>query len=149
MPSARSLAAGEYYAHPQNAFWRLLAEVLQTPPPAGYAAQKAMAARAGIAVWDVLAACRRTGSMDSAIDAESEKANDIAALLARRPKIAAVALNGGRAKKCFARHIQLPENLPPPRMLFLPSSSPANARMRFSEKAAAWMQIAPFVRRPL
>ena len=146
MPSARSLAAGAYYAHPQNAFWRVLAAVLEAPPPAN-AARTAFAKRAGIAIWDVLAACAREGSMDSAIEKDSEKANDIGALLAQYPSIGAVALNGGRAKQCFMRHIKLSGETGKVKLIFLPSTSPANARMPFSQKTAAWRQIAPFIRR--
>ncbi|MBE8158545.1 MAG: DNA-deoxyinosine glycosylase, partial [Betaproteobacteria bacterium] len=76
----------------------------------------------------------------------SETANDISGLLARHPAICAVALNGGMAKQCFMRHVK---NYGDVRLLFLPSTSPANARMNFSQKVAAWRQILPFVNRVL
>ena len=143
MPSARSLAERRYYAHPRNLFWTLLAEVAGgAPPPAEYAEKVAAAKRAGIAVWDVLAECRRRGSADAAIARDSERANDIGGLLSRFPSLRAVALNGGKARECFARHVKVA----PPNVLFLPSTSPANAGMTRAQKAAAWRQIAPFLR---
>lgn len=144
MPSARSLAEGRYYAHPRNLFWPLLAEILGAPPSAGYAENVAAARRAGIAIWDVLAECRRRGSADSAIARESERANDIAGLLARNASVRAVALNGGRAKQCFMRHIK---NAAGAELLFLPSTSPANAGMTRAKKAAEWRRIAAFLSR--
>ncbi len=143
MPSARSLAEGRYYAHPRNLFWPLLADILgESPPPAGYAGRVAAAKRAGIAVWDVLAECRRRGSADAAIARDSERANDIAELLARHPSVRAVALNGGRAKQCFMRHIKTAADA---ELLFLPSTSPANAGMPRARKAAEWRRLAPFL----
>ena len=144
MPSARSLAAGEYYAHPQNAFWPLMARLLELPPLETYAKKQAALKRGGAALWDALAACRREGSLDSAIVRESETANDIAALLAQHRTIEAVALNGDRARQCFLRHIKLENHC---RLIFLPSTSPANARMNFSQKLAAWRAVAPFLRK--
>lgn len=81
--------------------------------------------------------------MDSAIETESETANDISGLLSRCPRIRAVALNGGKAKQCFMRHVK---SWGGAELIFLPSSSPANARMNFSQKLAAWRKIAPFLK---
>ena len=150
MPSARSLSAGEYYAHPQNAFWAIMRQLLNLPPSADYAAQKTAVMRAGVVLWDVLATCQRRGSLDSAIVRESENANDIAALLVREPSIVALALNGGKARQCFKRHVDLSVLLPRPlEILFLPSTSAANARMSFEKKLAAWQQILPFLQNPI
>ncbi len=67
-PSAASLAAGQYYAHPQNLFWRLLGEILGQPlRELDYASRCAAVQAAGIGIWDIYARCRREGSLDSAI----------------------------------------------------------------------------------
>jgi double-stranded uracil-DNA glycosylase len=57
MPGAASLAAGQYYAHPQNAFWRIMGELLGFAPNAPYADRVEALRRARIAVWDVLQFC--------------------------------------------------------------------------------------------
>jgi len=154
MPSAASLAARHYYAHPQNAFWPVLMQVLEiNPPPADYARRTAAAAAAGIVIWDVLAQCRREGSMDGKIEKSSEKPNNIAALLHKNPSIAAIALNGNRAAACFRRHIvpnikrpnpALQKRLEEITVFDMPSTSPAHARMSFDEKLKHWQQIADF-----
>ena len=115
----------------------------ESPAPTDYRARVSAARRAHVAVWDVLSSCRREGSLDSSICRQSESANDIAGLLTEKPSIVAVALNGGKAKECFRRHSRPKHS---PTMLFLPSTSPANARMSYSQKAAAWRQILPFLR---
>ena len=67
-PSTASLAAGQYYAHRQNQFWRILGEVISQPLSAmDYAARQDAVKAAGIAIWDVYASCEREGSLDTAI----------------------------------------------------------------------------------
>lgn len=144
MPSARSLTEQQYYAHPQNAFWTIILNLLNATPSKDYAANVNTIKRANIAVWDVLATCCRTGSLDSAIIRQSESPNNIAKLLNQYPSILAIALNGGRAKQCFCRHVA-PVKIT---VLPLPSTSPANARTTILQKTAAWQQILPFIQPP-
>ena len=135
IPGVKSLEQQQYYAHPQNQFWRLMAAVLNRPEaPSCYADRLAMLAEGGIALWDVLAQCERQGSLDSAI--RDEQVNDIPSLLASAPSICAVALNGRKAESSFKRHIG--HDVPNIQVLPLPSSSAANARLRFDDKAAHW-----------
>jgi hypoxanthine-DNA glycosylase len=93
---------------------------------------------AGIALWDVLARCERAGSLDASIERESEQPNPIVGLLERHRQIQRVLFNGAAAETCFKRHI-LPE-LSRPELVYmrLPSTSPANARLRFEDKFEAW-----------
>ncbi len=144
MPGAVSLAHARYYAHPRNAFWPILAQLLGAEADCPYHRRLAMVRRAGIALWDVLASCERRGSLDSAIVRGSERPNDIPALLATEPGIAAIGLNGGKAAQAFRRHI-LPV-LPAERrasleLVQLPSTSPAHAAMGFEQKLAAWRPL--------
>ena len=148
MPSEASLRAGVYYAHPQNAFWPVMMAILSQPPPApDKTSCAAVLHKARIAVWDVLAMCDRRGSLDSAIKRATEKNNDIDKLTRRYSTIGAIALNGGRAKECFYRHIKLSDSSI--RILSLPSTSAANARYSFAQKLAAWQVIKPFIELPL
>ena len=84
MPGAASLRAQQYYAYPQNRFWRLMAYLLEGgEPPQDYAARLQMLLRHHIALWDSIASCEREGSLDSAIRAA--KPNDFTVLLAHYP----------------------------------------------------------------
>ena len=84
-PSEASLAAQQYYAHKQNYFWRILGAILNQPlAEMDYAARQQAVMAAGIAIWDVYAACERQGSLDSAIRKGSP--NDLSALVRRQGK---------------------------------------------------------------
>lgn len=138
MPGAASLAANEYYAHPQNAFWRIMAALAGVPADATYGERVGALQRAHVAVWDVLQSCERPGSLDSAIRRDSEVANDFVTFFAQHPQITQVYFNGGVAQACFKR--QRAVLLRDPRLSFqrMPSTSPAHASLRFEQKLAAW-----------
>ena len=142
MPGLASLAAGQYYAHPRNAFWPIMGKLLGFSPALDYAARVASLHQAGIAVWDVLYSCRRQGSLDSAIEDDSLVTNDLAGFLAGQPAIRHVFFNGAKAEHCFRRHIELA--VPQREIVFrrLPSTSPAHAGRSFEQKLAAWRAIA-------
>ena len=144
MPGVASLRAQQYYAHPRNAFWPLMKALWGVPQEADYA-QRCDALRArGVAVWDVLQACTRSGSLDSAIDARSVVANDVAGFLAEHPQVKVLGFNGATAARMFMRHVapQCGPRLQDCRLLRLPSSSPAHAALAFDAKLAAWRALA-------
>lgn len=142
MPGAASLAAGQYYAHPRNAFWPIVGGYCGAGAGLPYARRAAALRAAGIALWDVIASCRRRGSLDAAIERGSVRPNDFAAFLARHRRIACVAFNGGTAEALFRRHVlpRLAAALPGRRLrlLRLPSTSPAHAGLPPARKCAAW-----------
>ncbi len=135
-PGVRSLALQQYYAHPQNQFWKILQAVWPHHPlPMGadsYPKRKDWLLARGLGLWDVYAACEREGSLDAAIRAPV--VNDIAAL--HLPKLAAIAHNGGESFR-HARHTRA---LGVP-VYPLPSTSPANASWSFERKLAAWREV--------
>lgn len=138
MPGQASLDAGRYYAHPRNAFWPILCDLLGLDPDATYAARTRALARAGLALWDVVASCERAGSLDAAIVPGSIIANDFAGFLARHHRITRVCFNGGTAERLFRRHV-----LPDLRnfdatLIRLPSTSPAHAAMTLARKRERW-----------
>ncbi len=141
MPGEASLRAGRYYAHERNAFWRIMGDLLGAGPDLPYAERLARLQAAGIALWDVIADCRRSGSLDADIVKESVRANDFAGFFAAHPAVERVYFNGGAAETNFRRHV-LP-GLPGTtlRMLRLPSTSPAHAARSYAEKLAAWSVI--------
>lgn len=142
MPGRKSLAMQEYYAHPQNRFWKLLAQLLGEKLPQSYAAKTAMLARHKIALWDTLAYCEREGSLDS--DIKNEQPNDILKLLAEKKNIRAIFCNGGKAAAAFKKYFakKLPANV---QVFYLHSTSPANARMRLADLAAEWQVILQYL----
>lgn len=143
MPGAASLQAGQYYAHPRNAFWTIMESLLGIPRTLPYPERTRALADAGIAVWDVLKACRRSGSLDSAIEANSIVANDFRHFLTQNPGINRIHFNGGTARRLYDRHVlpALPEGLQQHSLITLPSTSPANAGFSLQKKTDAWRTI--------
>lgn len=143
MPGVASLRADQYYAHPRNAFWSIVAELLRFDSDLGYA-QRCEQLRANrIALWDVLQTCTRSGSLDSDIVESSIVPNDFAGFLAHHPRIRHIYFNGARAEQMYQRHVQL--QLPSPLAAIptrrLPSTSPAHAALSFPQKLAQWRAI--------
>ena len=138
-PSAQSLAACQYYANPRNAFWPITSELFGFDSEAPYDARLAALRSHGIAIWDVLGACRRKGSADSAIDPKSLTVNDFHELFARYPTITRVYFNGAKAAELYRRLADPVERVEYRR---LPSTSPAHV-MRPGAKLAAWRAIRP------
>ena len=132
-PGVASLAEQQYYAHPRNHFWPILS-ALWGVELASYRQRIAEARRRGLAIWDVYAACRREGSLDSAI--EAARPNDLAGLVRRLPQLRAIAHNGGES----ARSMRLTRTLGLP-VHRLPSTSPANASWSFDRKLQAWRTV--------
>ena len=140
MPGLASLAAGQYYAHAQNLFWHMAGEVTGAAPALPYAARVRALKSSGIALWDVLAACSREGSLDSAIDASSISVNDFAAFYRAHPRIEQVLFNGAKAEASYRRHVLPLLTGGPPIYRRLPSTSPANAAMPRAHKLRVWKQ---------
>jgi TDG/mug DNA glycosylase family protein len=142
MPSQASLAAGQYYAHPRNAFWSIVGELSGAPAVLPYARRAAALRVAGIALWDVIASCHRRGSLDAAIEPGSLRLNDFELFFARHRRVACVAFNGGTAEALFRRHVlpRLTGTAPHRRLRLvrLPSTSPAHAGLSPRRKRAEW-----------
>ncbi|MGI4815099.1 MAG: DNA-deoxyinosine glycosylase [Janthinobacterium lividum] len=134
-PGEASLAAAQYYAHPRNQFWRLLGAVLAEPlTDLDYDARLQRLLARGIGVWDVLAACRREGSLDAAI--REAQPNDFARLREQAPQLLRVCFNGKTAAR-FEPIIRAAGF----ETRILPSSSPAYAALDFDKKLAVWRSI--------
>jgi TDG/mug DNA glycosylase family protein len=142
MPGEASLQAQQYYAFPHNAFWPIMRSLLRMPQSASYDARLRALQAAGFALWDVLAECRRQGSLDASIERDSACANDIAGLLQQYPQLRRICLNGTTVQTLFRRHVAKQQALPDQlEILTLPSTSPANARLGFDAKLAAWQVL--------
>jgi TDG/mug DNA glycosylase family protein len=138
-PGVASLQQLRYYGHPRNAFWPIIAELTGVAADAPYPRRIDALLRQRIALWDVLAGCERSGSLDAQI--RNALPNDLTALFSASPQIERILLNGGTAARLFRQH-QLPSlqgagfagSLHP-----LPSTSPANAGVPYAAKREAWL----------
>lgn len=141
LPGRLSLERGEYYAHPQNSFWKIIAA--RVPElPADYARRVRVLIEQRIALWDVLAAATRSGSLDTDI-ADDAIPNNFRAFFRAHPDIRLIGFNGGTAAKLYDRHV-LPTLTEPQRSIertTLPSTSPAHAGLSFAEKLTRWSAV--------
>ncbi|MFO1418666.1 MAG: DNA-deoxyinosine glycosylase [Methylotetracoccus sp.] len=143
MPGRASLDAAQYYAHPRNAFWPIMGQLLGFAPDEAYPKRLEALKSAGIALWDVLLHCSRSGSLDASIDTVSERANDIPGFLLAHPTVERIYFNGSKAAECFKRHVRphlgaLESGLSCQR---LPSTSPAHAALSLDAKLRGWETI--------
>jgi hypoxanthine-DNA glycosylase len=134
-PGAASLAAQQYYAHPRNQFWALLTALTGDDMVAvPYAARLDLLRKHRIGLWDVLGACEREGSLDSAI--RKPAANDFGRLRHLCPELVTVGFNGQTSGKFAAQFVEHGY-----RTVVLPSSSPAHMAMSFDEKLVVWRRL--------
>ncbi len=143
IPGRESLRQQQYYAHPRNAFWRIMAELFAAGPDLSYSERLALLTKNRIALWDVIEACSRPSSLDSDIEEATIRVNDFCNFLAAHRQIDMICFNGGKAWKTFNRHIlpHLATTSRPLRFHPLPSTSPANAGCSYSQKLAAWQAV--------
>lgn len=142
MPGIKSLDAQEYYAHPRNAFWPIMAKLCDFSLQLNYSQRLEQLKQHGIALWDVIARCQRQGSLDSAIDNHSIIVNDFPWLFTELPQLQIIGLNGSKAAQMFQRHIVkvglLNQNI---QIVPLPSTSPAHARLTVDAKFNLWQAL--------
>ena len=139
IPSVKSLEEKQYYAHPQNRFWQLMAIFFNGGIMIDdYQDKLQMLRQNHIALWDSIDSCIRKGSLDSAI--RDEVANDFKAFFAKYPKINRICFNGGKAFQCFKKYNK--DILKDKSFTFyqMPSTSPANARFRLDDLQKAWSE---------
>lgn len=140
MPGKESLRAQQYYAHPRNAFWQIMGDLLGAKPELAYQARLAVLKTSGVAVWDVLASCTRASSLDADIDPATLVVNDFAAFYLAHPHIKQVFFNGAMAEKFYRKHVSS-TTLRHLHYHRLPSTSPAHAGMAYAQKLRHWQAI--------
>jgi hypoxanthine-DNA glycosylase len=134
MPGKISLSKQEYYAHPQNAFWKIVFELFEKEFVETYYCKKEFLLKKQVGLWDVLQTCERESSADS--DIQEEIVNDFETFFKFHPSITHIFFNGNNPFIYFKRH---QKNIPLP-FSILPSTSPANA-IPFTKKLNAWSVI--------
>lgn len=144
MPGIQSLEKQQYYAHPQNSFWKIMGEIFNQAAET-YPQRVALIKENGLALWDTLKCCERTGSLDTRIHKETIEVNDFTAFLKKHPAITHVFFNGATSEEEFRKRVLplLPEKTAA-RLVFerLPSTSPANASINRATKMKAWKRVA-------
>ncbi|NLO97082.1 MAG: DNA-deoxyinosine glycosylase [Peptococcaceae bacterium] len=136
MPSPKSRELGFYYAHPQNRFWRVLAEVLTEKTPLTIEEKKLMLRKYGIALWDVLKTCEIQGADDNSI--RNPIVNDISIILSQCP-IQAIYTTGKKATSLYNKYCYPKTGM---ETIYLPSTSPANcARYSYDDLVKAYRII--------
>jgi len=143
LPGEASLARAQYYAHPQNQFWRLMEAVTGVGlADLAYPARLEALLEAGVGLWDVVRTAKRTGSLD--VDIRDHTPNALGSLAATLPSLRAIAFNGGKAyaigRKAFGGETTYD-------LVSLPSSSPAHTAP-FATKAAEWMRLRAYLGTP-
>jgi hypoxanthine-DNA glycosylase len=143
LPGRRSLEVQQYYAHPHNAFWKLLGTLFDIDGTLPYERRVKILTANRIALWDVLAAAERAGSLDSSIVHASALANDFDQFFRAHPRIRRVFFNGRKAEEIYRRRVlpALGKEHADIRYEGLPSTSPAHAGMPFAEKLERWKKI--------
>ncbi len=138
LPGAMSLERQQYYAKPQNAFWRIMGSLFGAGPDLPYAQRTQALRQAGVALWDVCASAHRIGSLDSAI--KDHAVNDFETFFMAHPHIELLCFNGKTAQALYRKSVH--GKLPPAMRLLpacvLPSTSPANAGLNYQEKLRQW-----------
>lgn len=134
-PSVKSREMGFFYGHPQNRFWKVLADLLQEELPTTIAEKRTMLLEHHIAVWDVIASCKITGSSDSSI--RDAVPNDLSTIL-KTSQIQNIYANGGTAWRLYQKYTRPQTGID---AIKLPSTSPANAAFSFERLKEAWQII--------
>ncbi len=139
VPGVKSLEMQQYYAHPQNQFWKIIFEIFEEDFTADYQKRTEIIRKNNIALWDVIDTCEREGSLDTKI--RNEEHNDILKILREHPNIKAVFCNGQKSfknlKKIFGKEAEIPA-------LVLPSTSPLHT-IPLEKKLAEWKIIKTFL----
>ena len=135
LPGQKSLSDQQYYAHPQNAFWPIMRELFGVDGSYEERFEGLVANR--VALWDVLQASVRPGSLDADIRQDTALVNDFETFLGTHVKIELIAFNGKKAEQLFHGMASLTciDHL---RLVGLPSTSPAFAAMSYAGKLDVW-----------
>lgn len=139
MPGVKSLEEQQYYAHPQNRFWKVMGAICNEPNlhQLDYQQKLKILLQNNIALWDIIKSCKRDGSLDS--DIQNETPNDIYGLLKKVPKLKIICLNGNKSYSTFKKYF--PDLLEKYSCHKMPSTSPANAKYSLDTLIKYWSSI--------
>ena len=133
LPGDRSLQLGEYFGHPRNRFWKIIAGITGSPVPESYTQKLDLLHTHRIGLWNVLHSATRKGSLDGAI--RNEQPNDLPAFIASHEKLKVIGFDGLKPEAYYNRYFSRNKDLS---YLSLPSCSPANARYSLERLCSEW-----------
>jgi len=136
LPGEKSLELHEYYAHPRNKFWQIIATITNDKSPSTYEEKKKLLIKHKMGVWDVAHQAIRQGSLDSAI--QDEEPNDLNTFISKHKHLKIIGFNGLKSESLYDKYFIRKPNI---QYIVLPSSSPANASTSFEQKCKAWSQL--------
>jgi len=139
MPGAKSLQMQQYYAFPQNQFWRIMCQLFDEEFSDDYKTRINLIKDNNIALWDVIESCERKGSSDTEIKAEID--NNISELIENHPKIKVIFCNGQKSYKNLTKILGKNFKIP---IIVLPSTSPLHT-VKFEEKLESWKVIKDYL----
>ena len=134
-PSVKSRESAFFYGHPQNRFWKVMAEVFGDEVPRDVPERRSFLIRHRVAAWDVIHSCTIRGSSDASI--KDVVANDLTVILNKAP-IRQIYVNGRTAEKMYKKHIEPSIGR---KAVCLPSTSPANAAWSLERLVGAWKAV--------
>ena len=134
-PSVKSREARFFYGHPQNRFWKVMANVLEWEVPTTIEEKREMLLENHVAVWDVIASCSIVGSSDTSI--KDVVVNDFSRIL-ENSKVERVYVNGGKAYELYHKYAEKVTGI---KAVKLPSTSPANAAWSLEKLTKTWKEI--------
>ena len=139
MPGVKSLAEQQYYAHPQNRFWKVMGYICNEPKlhEFNYDLKLKTLIKNNIALWDTIKSCKREGSLDS--DIQNEIPNNIRKLLKKYPNVKMICLNGNKSYLAFKKYF--PDLLEKYSCCKMPSTSPANAKFSLDKLIEKWRKV--------
>ena len=134
-PSVKSRENNFYYGHPQNRYWKVLANVLEVEVPQTVEEKRAMLLDNHIAIWDVIHSCSIIGSSDTSI--KDVVVNDFSEIL-EHSQVKTIYVNGGKAYDLYHKYAEKNTGI---KAIKLPSTSPANAAWKLDRLCEVWGQI--------
>ena len=134
-PSVKSRENNFFYGHPQNRFWKVMANVLDWNVPTTIEEKREMLLNNYVAVWDVIASCSILGSSDTSI--KDVVVNDFSRIL-ENSKVERVYVNGGKAYELYHKYAEKVTRI---KAVKLPSTSPANAAWSIEKLTKTWKEI--------
>jgi hypoxanthine-DNA glycosylase len=139
IPGVKSLEKQQYYAHPQNKFWKIIFELFSEEFTEDYSERINILKKNHIAIWDVIDSCERKGSLDSEI--KNEEANQVEELLESYPNFQAIFCNGGKSYKNLQKLLGKNFKIP---IYLLPSTSPLHT-ISFEKKFDEWKKVLDYL----
>lgn len=134
-PSVKSRENNFYYGHPQNRYWKVLANILEVEVPETPEEKTEMLLKNNIAIWDVIHSCSIIGSSDTSI--KDVVVNDFSEILANS-QVKTIYVNGGKAYELYHKYAEKNTGI---KAVKLPSTSPANAAWNLERLCGVWNQI--------